>query len=360
LAFVTPEISVVLPVYNAARYLGAAIQSILEQDRCDFELLVIDDGSEDGSLQIARGFEHDPRVRVIPQPWRGLVAVLNLGTAEARGEFIARMDADDISVPGRLARQVAFLHSNPSIAAVGSAVQLIDAEGAVVGRLIPRLSAAEIREALLSGSALFHPTVMLRRQALVDIGGYRAAFVAAEDYDLWLRLSEQAELANVSDVLLHYRVHEEQVSSRKACQQILSRLAAQLSAAARRQGQPDPAASSTAFDIRTLLAMGGSETGIEHSIQQFAFEHADRQRSLGGMPAAESLLREMVNMLHEQSGRDAASHLNWSAARWISRHGEHRRAAIWALQACWTRPRYALKFATLVFRRMGRRDCATR
>src|ERR1051326_2264165 len=130
-----PFVSVLVPVYNAARYLDVAISSVLRQTFSDFELIAVDDGSKDDSKKILEHFSaNDARIRVISRPNTGIVGALNDGLAVARGEFIARMDADDVALPGRFQAQLDYLRGHPDCIAVGTAVQIIDARGAVVDR----------------------------------------------------------------------------------------------------------------------------------------------------------------------------------------------------------------------------------
>ncbi|MCP9861487.1 glycosyltransferase [Cyanobium sp. Cruz-8H5] len=214
-----PTISVLLPVYNAERYLREAIESVLAQTFTDFELIAVDDGSTDGSLAILREFERrDGRVRVISRPNTGIVGALNDGLAVCRGEFVARMDGDDVCLPERFERQVAYLRKHPEVVNVGTAVRFIDP----VGR--PLLEPAVLTEhesidaALLSGAthAMVHPSLMYRSEVAKRLGGYDVTLTIAEDIDFYLRCGEVGLLANVAEVLLHYRLHSGSVSVAKA------------------------------------------------------------------------------------------------------------------------------------------------
>lgn len=211
---VGPLVSVVLPVHDGEQYLAAAIDSILRQTHAHLELIVVDDGSGDGSAAIAASYA-DPRLRVVRNERNlGLVATLNRGIELARGEFIARMDADDVAAPERLARQVRRMVEDPELAVLGTNITYADASGSVVGR--PRslpCGPALVRWRLLRGTCLYHPTVMLRRAALGD-ERYSAQFLHAEDYDLWLRLSRRHRLDNLPQSLLLHRRHGQSVSAR--------------------------------------------------------------------------------------------------------------------------------------------------
>jgi glycosyltransferase involved in cell wall biosynthesis len=199
-----------MPVYNAARYLRQALESILAQSFGDLELIAVDDGSRDESLAILREYQaKDPRVKVISRPNTGIVGALNDGLSAATAELVARMDSDDVSTPDRFEKQVAFLKEHPDHVLVGSQVLLIDSEGAA---LCPKQDTEYTHDAIdqahLAGRwPLVHPTIMVRRQSIMAVGAYRHKYQWLEDLDLFLRLAEIGKLASLDDVLLHYRLH---------------------------------------------------------------------------------------------------------------------------------------------------------
>lgn len=205
----TPTVSVLMPVYNAGRYVAEAVESILGQTFADFEFLIVDDGSTDGSLGILREYAaRDSRVRLTSRENRGLVTTLNELLAAAKGEYAARMDADDVCLPERFARQVAFLRSNPGVLAVGGAFIITDEAGVELTTIRPPVDDRELQSLALSGRNPFcHPAVMMRRAAVDAVGGYRQELMLAEDLDLWLRLGERGELAGLPHVLIRYREH---------------------------------------------------------------------------------------------------------------------------------------------------------
>lgn len=212
-----PLISVIMPVYNTAEYLGDAVQSILEQTRTDFEFIIIDDGSTDGSEEIIdRYAKSDNRVRVIHQEKGGIVAALNKGLQVAKGRYVARMDSDDISLPERLAKQVALMESNSKIGVCGTACKLI---GDSSGITMPKTKSEEIKSWLLFGPCMAHPTVMMRRDLIVEHNLYYDSNIKqAEDYDLWLRFSQHCEMVNISEPLLLYRVWAKQATTKSRLQ----------------------------------------------------------------------------------------------------------------------------------------------
>jgi len=237
------SVTVLMPVYNGAAYLGAAIESICRQTHSDFEFLIVDDGSTDGSGEILQAFAaQDSRIRLIHGMHEGLATARNCGLALARGTVIVCMDADDVAMPERIERQLAYLAERPRVAAVGSALRLINKDGDPIAPPTKYpLTSEEIRKGLLSGyCALGHPTVAMRREAAVAVGGYRRAFDPADDYDLWIRLSERYALANMPDVLVDYRWHGDNTTARRRRKQALGAHIARLAGAERRLGMPDP------------------------------------------------------------------------------------------------------------------------
>jgi hypothetical protein len=215
-------VSVLLPVWNGERFLATAIDSITAQTYHAFELLIIDDGSTDGSAAIVRARAgHDPRIVLLERPHAGIADALNAGIAAARGVYLARMDADDSAAPTRLARQVAHLDAHPGCVAVGSAIEVIDADGVSLGIMrFPAGHAAILGALIGGGTGLAHPSVVMRRTAVVDAGGYRDRFFPSEDLDLWLRLRHYGEFENLADPLLRYRRHQAAVGVRERGRQL--------------------------------------------------------------------------------------------------------------------------------------------
>jgi len=201
-----PKVSVLMSVYNGEKYLSLAIESILNQSFSNFEFIIIDDGSTDGSEAIIQSYR-DPRICFVNQPNAGLSASLNKGIGLCKGEFIARMDADDIARPARFETQVNFLETHPDCALVGSAVQVIDGEGKNKWIMAHTRGDLETRWFILFDTPFIHSSVMLRRALLEQTGPYsqNPEFSFAEDYELWSRLAEKFEVANLSEPLLVYR-----------------------------------------------------------------------------------------------------------------------------------------------------------
>jgi glycosyltransferase involved in cell wall biosynthesis len=203
-----PSITVLLSTYNDAHFLPEAINSIFTQSFPDFELLIIDDGSTDGTADwLAR--LTDPRLRVLRNPSnRGLTFSLNRGLDAARGRYVARMDADDLAEPRRLAAQFAFMEANPDVGIVGSSRTLIDEAGRFIAEACSTEGDLAIRWKCLLGSPFAHPTVMLRRSVLERHGLRYREVPRAEDFDLWPRLLAHTRGANLPQPLLQYRLRE--------------------------------------------------------------------------------------------------------------------------------------------------------
>jgi hypothetical protein len=203
-----PEVSVVMAVRDAARYVRAAVDSVLRQTFRELELIVVDDASTDGSGDIVTGVD-DPRVVLVRNAQHlGLTRSLNRGLARARAGLVARHDADDVSHPERLARQVRAFAADARLALVGTRGGLLDADGRRRGRLDRPLDSYAIRWYQMFDSAFVHGSVMFRRAVVVEeLGGYDESFVWAQDWELWSRLLERHEARNLPDRLVDYRAH---------------------------------------------------------------------------------------------------------------------------------------------------------
>jgi hypothetical protein len=236
-------ISVVMSVFNNAPHVAAAVESILGQSFGDFEFIIINDGSTDGSGDILDGYARaDRRVRLLHQPNLGLVASLNRAIGEARAPLVARMDGDDIALPTRFAVQKTFLDDHPDHGVVGCQIVLIDVLGHVIGNgeLFPT-DYAGFLQAMENHPLMSHPGAVIRRDLLVAISGYRSVFRYCEDYDLWLRLSTMTKLCSVPETLLQYRIdNPDQISHRNFLEQQIGAAIAWQAYLERRAGRADP------------------------------------------------------------------------------------------------------------------------
>ena len=211
----SPAISVLMTVYNGERYLLEAIDSIRAQTFADYEFIVVDDASDDGSVEIARRcMAEDGRIRLLAlERNRGQAAALNHGLAAARGEFVARMDADDVCAPTRFQKQLDYLRAHPDIGVLGCGLDVADE------RLVahshwdyPARHALIVFTLLFRGSGVAHAATMMRRQLLVDAGGYDESARISEDIELWTRLAHRTRFANLPDTLYTYRRHQQSKS----------------------------------------------------------------------------------------------------------------------------------------------------
>ncbi len=238
----TPRVSVLMPVFNAAMYLREAVDSIANQTFCDFELIAIDDGSTDDSLKVLRSIaQHESRLHILSRANTGIVGALNDGLAAARGPLVARMDADDTCDATRFAKQIAYLDTHADCIAVGTGCTRTDPTGSPAGEQTPPTKHEAIDAALLraDGGALIHATLMMRTDALRDIGGWRPGYDWVEDLDLFLRLTERGRVANLREPLYAYRRHVESVCFRNY-ELMCERLKAVMLEAYARRGLPMP------------------------------------------------------------------------------------------------------------------------
>ena len=212
------QLSVILPVYNAERYVAESVRSILEQTFTDFELLVIDDGSTDNSAAVVRGFS-DPRIRIITNAEnKGQTRAFNIGAREAKGEFIARQDADDRSEPTRLAEQLAHMRANPSIALLGTDMkEQIDDNIRVTN---PRPQNPAFKD-LLKHNSIVGASVMIRHSVVDGSCLYDETFKLAEDYELTLRMAKRHRVSTLSRPLYIVRTHADSTSRRGADAELL-------------------------------------------------------------------------------------------------------------------------------------------
>ena len=210
-----PAVSVVMTVFNTEAYVAEAVESVLGQTFGDFEFIIVDDGSTDGSTAILRGFAgRDRRIRLVSRPNTGIVRAANEGIEMARAKYLARMDSDDVSLPRRFENQVRYLDEHPECVLVGSRVTVVDPYGSPVLESQQKQTHEEIEAELLSsqgGWAVVQPSAMMRAEAVRRVGGYRGRHNVSEDQDLFLRLAEVGRVANLPEPLLLYRRHYKSV-----------------------------------------------------------------------------------------------------------------------------------------------------
>lgn len=199
-----PRVTVLMSVRDGERHLQETLASLRAQTFADLELIVIDDGSRDATPAIIAAHD-DPRLRLVRQQPTGLTPSLNHGLRLARGDYTARMDADDVALPERIARQAAFLDQHPDVALCGTWADIVDDDGRVLERARPPIDAAAIRAQLMWDNALFHSSWMFRTRTVLELGGYDETVERAQDYELAWRISRRAQLANLPIPLLRWR-----------------------------------------------------------------------------------------------------------------------------------------------------------
>lgn len=240
-------VSVVIPVWNGQRYVAEAMDSVLAQTHQDLELIVVDDGSTDATASIVEAYARkDPRVRLVRQRNQGVASARNTGLEAAQGEWVACLDHDDVMLPHRLERQIAFIARHPEVRVLGSICQYINAEGKqrgghTIGAPIrsPADLAAMLKDGRLIG--LTHPSVIMHRATIRALGGYDPATEPAEDLDLWMRVAEAGHLILQADeVLTRYRVHPGSIIGTQAATGSRASMWVSARAAARRAGRRPP------------------------------------------------------------------------------------------------------------------------
>jgi Glycosyl transferase family 2 len=251
-------VSVVMAVRDGATYLPMALASVQAQTLDDLEIVVVDDGSVDETPAIlAEAARQDVRIRILPQPPSNLSSALNGACGEARGRYLARMDADDVALPERLALQVAFLESHPDVAVVGGAGILIDDRGLELGRADYPEDSLRVIQLLDSGQCpVIHPAVTMRAASFRAVSGYRPVMDVAQDYDLWLRIAGYGRITNIPQPVIRYRLHEAQRSTQSFEKTARATCAALAAASARARGEPDPLDSAESIDATLLRQLG--------------------------------------------------------------------------------------------------------
>ena len=277
----SPAISVVLPVYNAEAYVREAVESILAQSFTDFELIAINDGSTDDSGAILRELAaRDTRIVLVERPNDGLISALNDGIKSARADLIARMDADDVAMPERFALQHARMVQEPELAVLGSFIRVMDKAGNIIRLSEYPLTPKAAARCLERGCPVIHPAVMMRRDAVLESGGYRKAFPHAEDYDLWLRMSDLGyTIANLPQPLLNYREHGANVSQVHREVQGQLTIMARLSHRARKARQLDPFEGVETIDAGFVQAL---PRYLRQGLDAELFVHRHARLSLAG------------------------------------------------------------------------------
>ncbi len=331
----SPAVSVVISVYNGERFLRQAIESVLAQSLGDLELVAVDDGSTDASWQILNDYaSSDSRIAIHRQANQGRAAALNRGITLARAPYVARLDADDIALPNRFERQRQFLAEHELVAVVGGAVTFVDEHGRAFAGVEYPLADSEIRNAFAYTTPLAHPAVMLRRDVFRSLGGYRTLFREAEDLDLWLRIGERRQLANLPELVICYRMHGGQATVQRLEAQSLESVAARAAARARAEGAPDPLEGAARINRQLLLAMGVSEDEITSTLVHSQTWLAKTMSRAGYRDAAEELFAAAADRARSASGSSGlVAYVHHERARREAEQGHRLRTAVYRVQA---------------------------
>ncbi|HWC49234.1 MAG TPA: glycosyltransferase [Solirubrobacterales bacterium] len=330
-----PAVSVVMAVYNGERFLRESVESVLGERFRDFELVVLDDGSTDATPQILAEYAAaDSRVRVHREPGDNLAQALNRCVAHCAASLLARLDADDVSIQGRLEEQVGFMDTHPEVVLLGGQAQLINDRGEAFGTAEYPTGDAELREALRTTNPFVHSAIVMRRAAFDAVGGYRPNLTHSEDLDLWLRLGERGGLANLSKPVVGYRMHDAQQSLQKQRDQAVHSVATRMAARARAAGEPDPLEGATQIDEDFLLAHGVDRLEVSRGIVNSAC-WLGRTSGRAGYPETERALFEAAyERARSETGSPAlVAAVHRSAARRHAEQGQRVRAKLKAAQA---------------------------
>jgi hypothetical protein len=314
-------VSVVLPVFNAADTVAASADSVLAQSGVEVELVIVDDGSTDDTPRVLQRYAADPRVLVVRQhPNQGLVAALNCGLSAASNEFVARLDADDTALAGRLAHQVAVLADDPALVLTACAYERVLPSGEVLRRPRPPSSHGALAMAGWLGNEICHSAVMFRRSAVLATGGYRADRYPAEDFDLWMRLLQVGVFAGTDFVGTRYLVNPDGISQQHATAQrdMVQRIAAlHSSALGLPTAAPTPApATSLAARVRDLA---GFRRRLRVHLRERGLPTGDVDRTAYRL--AMSVLGDRPLLVRHTLT------LRYAPGIWLARRGISRRAA---------------------------------
>jgi glycosyltransferase involved in cell wall biosynthesis len=260
----TPQVSAIVTAYNSGRFIHRSLRSLQTQTLRDIEIIVVDDGSTDGTAEVIDEYaRRDPRVRVFHQPNSGAPGAGNRALAEARGEFVAILDHDDIALPDRLEKQAAYLSEHPAIGVVGGAIGVMDENERKVRVHRFPTSPTEVRYWLFRQPTINHSSSTVRREVALAVGGYRPNFDVIPDVDLFLRISDRADLATLPDIVVYYRMTPTGITSTQNPRQLLLNEVALELARSRVRGNPDKLPADLYLDENALGRLGLDDDQVD-------------------------------------------------------------------------------------------------
>jgi glycosyltransferase involved in cell wall biosynthesis len=305
-----------MSVYNGSLYLREGIESILGQTFSNFEFIIVDDGSTDDSYDILFTYK-DPRINLIHKEHTGLTHSLNVGLAQAKGIWVARIDCDDIAEPHRLTYQLESIKTNPQLVLVGSNCNLINSEGHILWPVrFPAEHETFLRHIEHGGSPFPHSSAVFLLRAALEVGGYNERFLRSQDIDLWFRLFEKGRIACIQESLVRLRKHDYNISSTDGWRkQIIYGVAARVSYERRRQGLPDPSHGSEEewngllARIEAILTRTGTFSAIR---SRAALREEAMRRANGQLPSNYELSKAIMRSPKLMWGFAASSLYRWA------------------------------------------------
>jgi glycosyltransferase involved in cell wall biosynthesis len=349
-----PLVSVVMVIRSVDRFLAEAIESVLTQSFGDFEFVILDYGSTDRSKEIVLSYAaRDSRVKLHEIPPCTYIEAKIAACSLAQGRYIAVQDADDNSLPNRLSWEVEFMENNPSVGVLGGGADWINADGKFLWVFQPPSSDEEIRAAMATSCPFVHSSVLMRREAFTLVKGYRRVFPHAEDYDLFLRISERFECRNLPSVVVQYRIHPHQLSLRTRRQQTIAKLAAQAVALARKTRNADPLESVQEITPSVLLQLGVSDARLQ---KELFFEYGNWIRNMvaaGEHSIALKAAEEVLESDWKEIDRGKLAELRMTVARILWKQENFFRSFVTVGHAVITNPVIAGDLFGTLLRRVG-------
>jgi glycosyltransferase involved in cell wall biosynthesis len=285
------------------------LKSLASQTFRDFEIVAVDNGSADATFDILADWaRREPRLRPLRLERPQLAAALNHAASVARAPLLARLDADDIACPGRFAAQLAAMEERPGIGLLGSAAELIDGAGRRLGELRPPQRHRDICARQRTSCGLIASSTLMRAQAFHQVGGYRTGLNVSEDFDLYTRMSEHCELANLDEILIAYRIHGDSITAQQPVRMALASMCVTAAAEARRRGVAEPFSRGTP-NLRSALSLLGTSRRAALRLVRLRSAGNLLSRRLLGLPLPGAIRRVAFRLIRRLEVR--ALYLGW-------------------------------------------------